>query len=41
LCGKDHGYMPVVVEVVEPEAYRAWIDTRTNGEAKLASAPQN
>ena len=21
LCGKDHGYMPIVVEVVEPEAY--------------------
>jgi cytochrome c oxidase subunit 2 len=25
LCGKDHGYMPIVVEVVEPEAYRAWL----------------
>jgi len=24
LCGKDHGYMPIVVEVVEPEAYDAW-----------------
>ena len=24
LCGKDHGYMPIVVEVVEPEAYEAW-----------------
>ena len=21
LCGKDHGYMPIVVEVVEPEAF--------------------
>ena len=41
LCGKDHGYMPVVVEVVEPEAYRAWIDSRTDGAAKLASASQN
>ena len=38
LCGKDHGYMPVVVEVVEPEAYQAWVDTRKNGEAQLASA---
>jgi cytochrome c oxidase subunit 2 len=28
LCGKDHGYMPVVVEVVEPEAYTAWINSR-------------
>ena len=29
LCGKDHGYMPVVVEVVEPEAYAAWVAERT------------
>ena len=38
LCGKDHGYMPIVVEVVEPEAYQAWIDTRKDGEPRLASA---
>jgi cytochrome c oxidase subunit 2 len=25
LCGKDHGYMPVVVEVLEEDAYAAWI----------------
>jgi cytochrome c oxidase subunit 2 len=25
LCGKDHGYMPIVVEVVEPEAFEAWV----------------
>ena len=25
LCGKDHGFMPIVVEVVEPEKYAAWI----------------
>ncbi len=25
LCGKDHGYMPIVVEVVEPEAFDAWV----------------
>lgn len=41
LCGKDHGYMPVVVEVVEPEAYRAWVDTRNSSAAKLARATQN
>jgi cytochrome c oxidase subunit 2 len=29
LCGKDHGYMPVVVEVVEPDVYAAWIKERT------------
>ena len=38
LCGKDHGYMPIVVEVVEPEAYQAWVDSRKDGDAKLASA---
>ncbi len=38
LCGKDHGYMPIVVEVVEPAAYQAWVDTHEDGEAKLASA---
>ena len=38
LCGKDHGYMPIVVEVVEPDAYQAWVDSRKGGEAKLASA---
>lgn len=27
LCGKDHGYMPIVVEVVEPEAFKAWANT--------------
>lgn len=25
LCGKDHGYMPIVVEVVEPEAFDTWV----------------
>lgn len=29
LCGKDHGYMPIVVEVVEADAYRAWIDSHS------------
>ena len=37
LCGKDHGYMPVVVEVVEPEAYQAWLDTRTGGNQRYAN----
>lgn len=26
LCGMDHGYMPIVVEVVEPEAFDDWLD---------------
>ena len=38
LCGKDHGYMPIVVEVVEPDAFQAWLDTQTEGSAQLAQA---
>lgn len=33
LCGKDHGYMPIVVEALEPAAYDAWI---AGQKAKLA-----
>lgn len=29
LCGKDHGYMPVVVEVVEEDEYAAWVAAQT------------
>ena len=25
LCGKDHGFMPIVVIAMEPSAYRAWV----------------
>ncbi len=25
LCGKDHGYMPIVVEVVDEDAFQAWV----------------
>ena len=35
LCGKDHGYMPIVVEVVEPDAWQAWVDARRPGGAQL------
>jgi cytochrome c oxidase subunit 2 len=28
LCGMDHAYMPVVVEVVEPEAFDAWVEAQ-------------
>jgi heme/copper-type cytochrome/quinol oxidase subunit 2 len=30
--------MPVVVKVVESEAYHAWVDSRKDGDSKLASA---
>lgn len=38
LCGKDHGYMPVVVEVVEPEAFEAFIASKRDDAARVASA---
>jgi len=38
LCGKDHGYMPIVVEVVEPDAYLAWVDTRKANTTQVAGA---
>ncbi|MDT8408623.1 MAG: cytochrome c oxidase subunit II [Wenzhouxiangellaceae bacterium] len=31
LCGKDHGFMPIVIEAVEPAQYRAWVESRTEG----------
>ncbi len=33
LCGKDHGFMPVVIEAVTPEEYRAWVDSQKAGMA--------
>ena len=40
LCGKDHGFMPVVVEVVEPAEYMAWLETEQADSTALASATQ-
>lgn len=28
LCGKDHGFMPIVVEAVSEEDYRAWLESK-------------
>ncbi len=36
LCGKDHGFMPVVVEVKSPEDYAVWMEERKAEAAKLA-----
>jgi len=35
LCGRDHGFMPIVVEVKSPADYDAWLRAR-QGEQKLA-----
>ena len=37
LCGKDHGFMPVVVEAVPPEEFEAWLaEQRTTQAAARA-----
>lgn len=33
LCGKDHGFMPIVVEVVEPEKYAQWVADKQKASA--------
>jgi len=38
LCGKDHGFMPIVVEAVEPEKYAAWVKDQQAKMAKVAAA---
>jgi cytochrome c oxidase subunit 2 len=38
LCGKDHGFMPVVVEVVEPEEFQAFLAAEQDSSTRLASA---
>lgn len=36
LCGKDHGFMPVVVEAVSKEDYAAWIAEQKGDQAEEA-----
>ncbi|SEO99614.1 cytochrome c oxidase subunit II [Nitrosovibrio sp. Nv6] len=35
LCGKEHGFMPIVVEAVEPKKYAQWVSEQ---KTKLAAA---
>jgi len=40
LCGRDHGFMPVVVHVLEPTEYEAWLAGKKNGQvANNAETP--
>ena len=32
LCGRDHGFMPVVVHVLEPAEFEAWLAGQKNGQ---------
>ena len=38
LCGMDHGFMPIVVEVVEPDEFTAWLATQKDGETQLVQS---
>jgi cytochrome c oxidase subunit 2 len=38
LCGKDHGFMPIVVEVVEQEKYDQWVAMAKQKMAPAAAA---
>jgi cytochrome c oxidase subunit II len=39
LCGKEHGFMPVVVEVKTPEAYAQWVEVQKKKAAAGAEDP--
>jgi cytochrome c oxidase subunit 2 len=39
LCGKDHGFMPIVVEAVTPEQYAAWVAVQKKKMAAAAPDP--
>ncbi|MDQ3185590.1 MAG: cytochrome c oxidase subunit II [Pseudomonadota bacterium] len=36
LCGKEHGFMPIVVEAVEPEKYAQWVAEQKTKSAATA-----
>lgn len=36
LCGRDHGFMPIVVEAVPPDEFDAWLRAQQNGEVAAA-----
>ncbi len=39
LCGKDHGFMPIVVEVLSAEKYTAWVGEQKKRIAAAADDP--
>src|SRR5438309_1482293 len=39
LCGKDHGFMPIVVEVLSAEKYMAWVGEQKKRMAAAADDP--
>ena len=39
LCGKDHGFMPIVVKVLPKEEYKQWLAAQHAKNAPVAAAP--
>lgn len=39
LCGKDHGFMPIVVDVVSAEKYAAWVEGQKKKMEAVAEDP--
>jgi cytochrome c oxidase subunit 2 len=37
LCGKEHGFMPIIVEAVEPQKYTQWVAEQKKKSAATAS----
>ena len=38
LCGRDHGFMPVVVDVRTPDDFKKWVEEQ-KAQIKQAAAP--
>ncbi|MGH8518543.1 MAG: cytochrome c oxidase subunit II [Panacagrimonas sp.] len=38
LCGRDHGFMPIVVKVVTKEEFAKWLEGAKSGNVELAAA---
>jgi cytochrome c oxidase subunit 2 len=41
LCGKDHAFMPIAVQVVSDQAYAAWLEESKKKYAQDGAAPAN
>ena len=41
LCGKDHGYMPIVVQAVSPEEFGKWVSLQRQGRLGLGRCRQD
>lgn len=39
ICGKEHGFMPIVVEVLPADQYAAWVDTQKKKASASADDP--